>query len=792
MMPKGFKEPQVPGAYDIPSSLISCDNWIETQLNRGAAPNWSKHKDWKPKPFGQALKDATESQYVGMVFRKSHSYIIIDLDVESGDSHKGSMKTLTPQAIELIEAYPTYIEKSKSGKGLHLHYEVEDKDEWPFNIKKVKTEFTGEIYVKKGFVIFTNNPHPDISIPTVAKVSFKDIAELIPSITSAEIIEAPIEYKHEQPSGFQYGLKDLTIMLNQLTPWPSPQIKRAYEGFEGQPYDNYDFWNKIICSVKDYCTRNNISGTEGLGLLDIWSSKDISGSYDERDSAGLTGYDAVKAKWDSYDLAKDSSYISYKTVQMYAELGKLNWPHMDTKGRVIKHYDNYVELVEHHNISFSQNSYMEGHFRVNGDTDPIIRNWTRQGAPDNTLFSTAELELFNYKFCQREFPSAPPVDIRLTTTFFKTYMNDNWNLYNPVEEWIKSEPYAGISYEKQFFSIFTFQQAYKQYAEFYCSVIKKTCMQLLKSFIYEGPFQQDTLMPILQGPEATHKSTFIRLLLGPELSKTYFGVISEGVTSRFNRKDIELKLIRYGVVEIEEIDNQLRGDKSSALKAMISNDKIYVRVPYGRQTKIYPRRCLLFGSSNSDTFNLSRFGNRRTPIIPISFIDTDALLSLPMQQIWAQWLDELRRELARDKVSTKYWTLTGEEEATANRVSSNFFAGNEVDYILDDMFKWNHPFTSDYVTRTTNCKHNPNPQIFFSLKELTSLVQEYVGIGKSIKAGAIRHAIKQRTSEWTDTVKKPREMGRPVTGFIENGVFHYRDRKLYLVPPRTTPFSGEE
>jgi len=791
MAPNAFVKPIAPNVFNIPTELLECDNWIETQLNRGAAPNWTKQPNWKPKTFQDAYKACSATQYVGMVFRSSHPYVIVDLDVASEGSHKSAMKNLTPQAIDLIEHIPTYIEKTKSGKGLHLHYKVKDKKQWPFNIKKVKEEFTGEIYVKKGFVIFTNNPHPDLSTPYIAEITFQELAKLIPSLKKAEVIDAKIPY--QQPAtAFHGGIKELTEMLRNLSPWPNPRIIRAYEGFEKQGYDSYDFWNKIICSVKDYCSRNNISGTDGLGLLDIWSQQDTSGSYDEKDSAGLTGFDAVKAKWDSYDPAKDKTFVSYKTVQMYAEICKMDWPIQDSKGHVIKHINNYSALIDYHNLSFEQNSYMEGHFRIKGDKDVKKKHWRRQGMKEGELYTTQELELFNYTYVQNEYPSAPPLPFKHATEFFRAHMNATWNVYNPIYEWITSEPFKGKSIERDFFKIFTYQRAFEKHADFFNQVLKKACMQLLKSFQYQGPFQQDTLMPILQGPEAIHKSTFIRLLLGPELGKNYFGVISEGVTEKWNRKDVELKLIRYAIVEIEEIDNQLKGDKSSALKALISNDKIYVRLPYGRQTKIFPRRCILIGSSNSDTFNLSRFGNRRTPILPLSYIDTSALLKINMQQLWAEWLTELKADLSKNPSSTTLWTLSKSQEALTNRLSSGFFAGSDADFILDEMFDWKHPFTLDYITRSGKNPINPNPHILFTLKELTSLVQEQAGISKKIKPGALRHSVKQRIAEWTGSTKEAVITQRPVTGFIEHGIFHYKDRKLYLMPPRITKFQEDE
>ena len=161
-------------------------------------------------------------------------------------------------------------------------------------------------------------------------------------------------------------------------------------------------------------------------------------------------------------------------------------------------------------------------------------------------------------------------------------------------------------------------------------------------------------MPILTGPQGLGKSTLLRLM-----GKNWY---SDSLTT-FEGKEASEMLQGVWINEIGELNGLNRGE-TNAVKQFLSKVEDLFRVPYGRRTEVFKRRCVFFGTSNDDEFLKDRTGNRRFwPIV--------CAVTQPSRSIWDELGSEVNQlwaeAMARLEEGEPLY-LTGEIEEYAKKV----------------------------------------------------------------------------------------------------------------------------
>lgn len=105
-------------------------------------------------------------------------------------------------------------------------------------------------------------------------------------------------------------------------------------------------------------------------------------------------------------------------------------------------------------------------------------------------------------------------------------------------------------------------------------------------------------------------------------------------------KDDLMVLHRSWIMEWAELDHITNKKHAGQVKAFLSQCTDMFRVPYGKATEAFPRRCIIVGSTNRDSgFLVDDTGNRRFWVIPVTCtlakpIDVPNLL-LERDSIWS-------------------------------------------------------------------------------------------------------------------------------------------------------------
>lgn len=144
-------------------------------------------------------------------------------------------------------------------------------------------------------------------------------------------------------------------------------------------------------------------------------------------------------------------------------------------------------------------------------------------------------------------------------------------------------------------------------------------------------------MTILSGPQGIGKSTLL-----DKMSKGWF---NDSIRT-FEGKEASELLQGVWLVEISELDAFKHSDVSR-IKQFLSQRADRFRAAYGRHVKELPRRCVFFGTTNSDDYLHDKTGNRR-------FWPVDCGRHPAVKNIWKDLSAELDQLWAE---AVTYWRL---------------------------------------------------------------------------------------------------------------------------------------
>ena len=204
-------------------------------------------------------------------------------------------------------------------------------------------------------------------------------------------------------------------------------------------------------------------------------------------------------------------------------------------------------------------------------------------------------------------------------------------------------------------------------------------------------------MPVLVGDQSIGKSTFVELLLPPEVP----GLFGSGIDLRGDDRMRAEALQGRAIVEASELQGARRADLNS-LKSFLSRcDDGVVRMAYERGTTEMPRRCVLVGTSNEQgCLPNDTSGNRRFVVLEVgrrmSVADMRTLLDDERRQLWAEALAWFGQ--GDETPSARLPDELADVQATVNE---GFRANNQAleDAVLDALDGMSSYFTmSDLMT----------------------------------------------------------------------------------------------
>lgn len=135
-------------------------------------------------------------------------------------------------------------------------------------------------------------------------------------------------------------------------------------------------------------------------------------------------------------------------------------------------------------------------------------------------------------------------------------------------------------------------------------------------------------IPIFEGAQGKGKSLFGRILFGEQFFSDQLPPLEHSMA------DAVLQLQGKLCIELAELA-ALNRSTLEGIKAFITRQVDQVRVPYGRRSENFPRRCVFYGTTNRSQYLADETGNRRFNPIHVGQLDVSALLR-DRSALWAE------------------------------------------------------------------------------------------------------------------------------------------------------------
>lgn len=180
--------------------------------------------------------------------------------------------------------------------------------------------------------------------------------------------------------------------------------------------------------------------------------------------------------------------------------------------------------------------------------------------------------------------------------------------------------------------------------------------------IYEPGHKFDSMV-IVEGLQGKRKSTFFQVL-----GRHWFAEMEEGFDDP--KKAVETM---HGalIIEVAELSQFTRSEVTQ-IKAFVSRQAEKVRMSYERREKVFPRQCVLSGTTNERAYLRDTTGNRR--FLPVECmlpegveIDTDRL-EQEVDQLWAEAVATYRGMRERQPHGVLPLFLRDEEAKAAAKI----------------------------------------------------------------------------------------------------------------------------
>ncbi len=160
---------------------------------------------------------------------------------------------------------------------------------------------------------------------------------------------------------------------------------------------------------------------------------------------------------------------------------------------------------------------------------------------------------------------------------------------------------------------------------YYTKAASKNFCISIAARTFEPGCQVDTA-PILEGNQGTRKSTFLKVLAGPD----WYCDCGEDVGT----KDFKLLLQGILILELSELSSLSKSD-AGKIKQILSCRSDRFRLPYAKLSEEFKRRCVFVGTTNETHYLKDDTGGRRFWPIKTGKIDID-YLKANRDQIFAE------------------------------------------------------------------------------------------------------------------------------------------------------------
>jgi len=289
----------------------------------------------------------------------------------------------------------------------------------------------------------------------------------------------------------------------------------------------------------------------------------------------------------------------------------------------------------------------------------------------NVIKKKMEIDIPNMEFIADMHEEASLIEIEdrcinmgIPHTKVRDYLKVLAREYNPVKEWIDSEPWDGTDRLPTFMDSLVTEES----AQLKEMLLKKWLISCVAAAHEVNGVELEGIL-VLQGAQGLGKTLWFKRLC--DYNK---GWLLEGATLNPSDKDSVKRAVSHWIVELGEIESTFKKSDIDQLKAFVTSKTDELRLPYDRAFTTYQRRTAFYASVNAREFLTDTSGNRRFWVLAVRDINVNH--GVNMQQLWAQVRDTMYVP------GQKNWFLSPDERELLNESNEVYRTQSSVEDLI--------------------------------------------------------------------------------------------------------------
>lgn len=608
--------------YNIPKEMRNTPNWILWRWGGVSDSKTGHRKKYPINPVTYGKLDITSSQFlksfevvkalyeagkadgVGFVLTDTDPFMAFDID----NCINKDTGEITNTTRELVESIDSYAEFSPSGTGLHIYVKGTLPAEAP---KRGRIE----AYSAKHFMTVTGDVFHEAPIKPVTR-------EQILKITGAKTAPTPVSYQ-----GIGNDIPDEELLEKARNAKNGMLFSGLFDLGETEAHGGSD---------KSY------SGADMalMCLLAYWTNKDAERMKRLFLQSALSKNLGRKSNLDDY-LNRTINSALNRVKQGYTggipyQFDKVPWAtYTHTAKGVIKpfntDYRNLKALLDLCGVTVRLN-VLTKNIELTGLIDDDGESL------DGATLDTKEAIIMNIANI-----NGLKLNERRTHIFIQAI--SDLNRYSPVTDYLERvyKDYKALKDKPdeigKIWNSIKLNPNSIQDKAFCYTLFKKWLVSAVIMAFNDGTKTAQGVL-VFCGGQGIGKTTFL-YRLSPRNEW-----VTDGARLDPTNKDDILRALMFWLVELGEIGETVKKTRVDSLKQYITRPKDAIRPPYDRETKIFPRKTVFYGTVNTCEFLKDYTGDRRYWVIAVQdFKD----IKINHDLLWGQVM-----YLARDKQLKPY------------------------------------------------------------------------------------------------------------------------------------------
>lgn len=809
----------------IPSELLAIKQWtISHSLSDLKRPLDSLYRHGGAWDYHKAKRQAGEHKRIGFYVTPEDPYILGDIDhVDHPMDREYIASTLPMGFCDLLFNHSVYSEASPSGNGIRFIARLKDtetkaqligdyrKNRDPLGFSS--TEVYPEGHLKAGQPVkreaqlnigrpwqtITGNTTP-YSSNRISVITLDMVQELFNFKLKSDQEVVGTDYRPPPDlSGSELpSLQEIVQALRQL-PWDeNPRIQRAFKLTFEEEYSSYEYWLKVLMAVSDYASRLANPNDVNICLEEIvkWSAKDEAGFESEED---------VINKWESF--FRQEMKVTYHTLLSLVWYNSLHWPQVKplskkqiqagvtTSTPLVAQYANFKAMIDFYGLKLYRDANNPHKMYIDGDYDIIEK-----------YFRSLETRYYHGKY------HGPWTHKTLATKFNAMCQDHGYvnvtmaNMAQNIAIWA-GEIYKTVDLVKLYFDT-PYDQLLPEYRDeetiiaassveflydcldidhltndpakeeaIYFKYYKSWLMGIARNIFYPKSQHMNNCVLLLTGPEQVRKTSHFKYILPEFMREERVAFTTHGFANEGSVRDVTKLASTNNVIVWDEIEQYLDSDTESNFKKLIDNNPVKIIDKYEVLDTFLRPIAVYGGTSNKQEFQLSDTGSRRLFIIPVKWVDTDAMTKVN----WWKVINDLKDEIIAAPAEEPPWLLSEEQLQFQSLLHSKVTTKSSLDLIIDDMFDFNSEWVGHSRRRLPEDFDFNDSSYMWTAAAISKRVRRS-GISDKFTRKHLINVLKRACSKWTETTRKTRTFDNS-TVVIKKGVTIYGGRDKFWMPP---------